>query len=59
MDGSFQWACKYCMRFDCAEKGGPVEKCPADRGEEVRTEHMELSYKRFKDWTKTKDHLEG
>jgi len=54
-----EFICKYCMRFDCKEKGGNIKPCPVDRGEEMFPADFEESYKRFSDWVKTKENLEG
>lgn len=40
---SYKNICKWCMRYDCKEKGGPVEQCPVDRNEGPTEETQRLT----------------
>lgn len=38
--------CKWCMRFDCKEKGGDKRQCPVDRHEEPSIEEEQVINKK-------------
>ena len=35
---AYKKLCQWCLRYDCAEKGGEVKRCPVDRDEPVPIE---------------------